>query len=205
MQATSLCPLGLLCTFHDANIQRNKQTIMTKKTLQFNQLILILSLFTISTHAQELPQWFTDNMEASVGEWVTSNEQYKSDQEPFDQYGMKWEWGIGRKSIKGTLYGIVSGQPSAPFWEFRQYWDPQTQQGYVMQFGGNGMVGKGPIVMKADPHTTEMLQTYFQPDGTPSQHGHTAVLKEGKLNITSYHIDDDGSWRVNRNYVWQKK
>ena len=67
------------------------------------------------------------------------------------------------------------------------------------------MVGQGPMIMKGDPHSTEMLQTFFQPDGTPSQHGHTAVLKGDELHINSYHVAKDGSWTVNRNYVWKRK
>jgi len=167
--------------------------------------VLVFIWVLMPLKAQEVPPWFEENMQASVGEWVADNQQYKSDQEPFDAYGMTWEWGIGKKSIVGTLYGIVDGQAAAPFWEFRQFWDPQTQQGFVMQFGGNGMVGKGPMVMKGDAHTTEMLQVFFQPDGSQSQHGHTAVLKGDQLEITSYHIGKDGSWSVNRSYVWKKK
>ncbi len=165
--------------------------------------IIVLALFiSISAGAQQVPDWFITTLEGSVGSWVADNDTYQSEQEPFDQYAMDWEWGIGKQSIKGTLYGLINGEKQGTFWEFRQYWDHAGNHGVLVQYGPNGTVGSGPMVLENETET-RLVQDFVTPDGKTTKHGHRSTLSAGKLVTTSFDIDADGKWTQRRTYTWK--
>ncbi|GAA4274868.1 hypothetical protein GCM10022258_41640 [Aquimarina gracilis] len=140
-------------------------------------------------------------MEQSIGTWITDNAVYKNENEPFDQYGMDWQWSIGKQSITGKLYGIINGKKQGVFWEFRQYWDFDTNKGIVAQYGTDGTIGIGPIVNKEN-YQTEMIQKFVSPNGSKTKHGHRSTLKNGKLTTSSFDISENGNWKKRRSYIW---
>ncbi len=162
-------------------------------------------IFLVTTHItlsqQKIPDWFVENMEQSIGTWITDNKAYKNENEPFDQYGMDWEWGIGKQSIIGRLYGLIKGKKQGTFWEFRQYWDVAKNEGIVVQYGGDGTIGIGPITMKGK-NQTEMTQEFVSPNASKTVHGHLSTLKDGILTTTSYDVSTNGDWKKRRSYVW---
>ncbi|WP_299211532.1 hypothetical protein [uncultured Aquimarina sp.] len=163
--------------------------------------IPFLILTTIIYSQQKTPDWFTKNMKQSIGIWITDNSEYKSEKEPFDQYGMEWKWGIGKQSMRGTLYGLIKGKKQGTFWEFRQYWDFEKNQAMVIQYGVDGTIGKGPmIITKGDK--TEMIQDFVSPEGIKSIHGHRSKLNGNKFTVISYDISIDGNWQKKRSYTW---
>ncbi len=162
---------------------------------------LILLITNISFSQQKIPDWFLENMEQSVGTWITDNATYQNENEPFDQYGMDWQWGIGKQSIIGKLYGMINGKKQGVFWEFRQYWDFDKNKGIVAQFGGDGTVGIGPMIIK-EANQTEMIQEFVSPNGNKTKHAHRSTLKDGTLTTTSYDILENGDWKKRRSYIW---
>ncbi|WP_316929927.1 VOC family protein [Aquimarina macrocephali] len=166
---------------------------------------ITILIFLISSQIvfsqQKIPDWFVKNMEQSIGSWITDNETYKSKNEPFDQYGMDWEWGIGKQSITGKLYGLINGKKQGTFWEFRQYWDFFKSQGIVAQYGSDGTVGIGPMTQK-EGNQTEMIQEFISPNGSKNVHRHLSSLKEGELITTSFDIQSDKTWKKRRSYIW---
>ncbi len=164
-------------------------------------MILFFCITNITMSQQKIPDWFIKNMEESIGTWITDNSKYQNENEPFDHYGMDWEWGIGKQSITGRLYGLINGQKQGIFWEFRQYWDFTKNTGIVAQYGGDGTVGIGPMEVKQG-NQTELTQEFVSPNGAKNIHGHKSTLKEGVLTTTSYDISKDGKWEKRRSYVW---
>ncbi|GAA4276205.1 hypothetical protein [Aquimarina mytili] len=166
--------------------------------------LVFLCISKISLAQQEIPDWFAKNMEESIGTWITDNSAYKNENEPFDQYGMDWQWGIGKKSITGTLYGIINGKKQGTFWEFRQYWDFGKNQGILVQYGGDGTIGIGPMIMNED-NQSELVQEFVSPNGKKNVHGHRSILKDGQLTTTSFDISEPKSWKKRRSYIWYSK
>ncbi|MDJ0644879.1 MAG: hypothetical protein QNJ57_02745 [Flavobacteriaceae bacterium] len=164
--------------------------------------LLILSLFICANVvAQGIPQWFYENMEKSIGNWVASNKKYQNQDEPMEAYGMKWEWGAGKKSITGKLYGYMNGKRVGPFWEFRQYWDFKENKGIVVQYAPDGTVGIGPLKVLEDGKI-EIKQVFTSPDGNQTQNAHRSSLTGNEFTTTSFLIDDSGNWTENRSYTW---
>ncbi len=163
-------------------------------------ITLLLLLTQLVSGQQKMPEWFTENMETSIGTWITDNNQYKSENEPFDQYGMDWTWGIGKQSIQGNLYGIIDGKRQATFWEFTQYWDFEKNQGMVIQYGVDGTVGSGTM-KPMDGYKHELIQTFTGPNGSFTT-SHVSTLKNGTLVTTSFDIAKDGSKKPRRSYTW---
>ena len=147
----------------------------------------------------EIPEWFQKEMKIRVGTWIASNEEYKGEQEPYDSYGMEWKLGTGGNSMTGTLYGIIDGKNTVPFWEFRTFWHPVDKKVYAYQFGYGGAVGMGEML----PHRVD--QVFYNPDGTVSRSGHKSEDKDGKHIASSFNIDADGKWTPRRSYTWTKE
>lgn len=151
------------------------------------------------------PQWFRDELAFMVqgsGRWITDNAPYKSEAEPYDEYGMEWKYGLGKISMKGRLFGLVDGKEVATFWEFRSYWHPGEKKVHVFQIGGHGVVGTGTMESEG-PGKTRVSQTFFNPDGSSNVLGHLSEDR-GKEHITqSYNITPGGEWKERRRYVWR--
>ncbi len=167
-------------------------------------LLLLVSQLNYSQQNNGVPQWFTQNMEESIGIWITDNKNYKNEKEPMTAFGMEWTWGIGKKSIQGTLYGFIGDKKVGPFWEFKQYWDAKQQKGIVMQQGPDGTLGIGTIMDNGEGKT-KMIQVFTNLEGSSQELGHTSVMTKKSLITHSFDIDAKGNWTKRRSYTWTKR
>ena len=171
-----------------------------------NSIKIILLFFITQSLAQtttSIPEWFRKNMEGSVGTWVTDNSKYQNENETMTSYTIDWKWGIGKTSITGELHGYVGEKKVGTFWQFRQYWDFEKNEGIVIQYGMNGVVGKGPI-KHISGNETEMVQIFTTPSGNSKTHGHRSKLNTEEFMSSSFNIDVNGKWNVDRTYLWKR-
>jgi len=161
--------------------------------------LLLFSTISIFCNAQsEMPKWFKNHMEFMVGNWKTSNDEYKSDKEPIEAFGMTWDYGIGKQSLVGSLYAYKDGEKTGNLWEFRAFYNPGDQKVYLYQFGTNGTVGMG--VMEEG----KMLQTFYHTDGSEHKVGHKVEEEPGIHKTWSFNVSENGEWKGDRYYVWEK-
>ena len=135
-----------------------------------------------------------------TGIWIADNAAFKSDNEPFDAYGLQWAYGIGNMHLTGRLFGLIDGEEAGVFWQFTEFWDPATSMHRVLQIGGNGTVGQGKIWREADGSIKEE-QTFAPPGGKPFVTGHRTWMENGNQHVQSYNIAN-GVWEENRFYIW---
>ena len=170
-------------------------------------LVNIMLLFVISQavgqNSKIIPEWFQKNMEGSIGTWVADNALYKNDNEPMTNYAMEWEWALGKKAITGQLYGFIGDKKVGPFWEFRQYWDFEKNQGILVQYGMDGTVGIGPL-KPISTNETELVQVFTNPNGVSNTHGHKSTLNTNTFTSSSFNIDGNGKWTADRSYTWKR-
>ncbi len=152
----------------------------------------------LSAQTNDIPEWFKKEIEVRTGEWITSNADYQNENEPYQSYGMTWTPGPGGKSITGTLYGILDGKKTVPFWEFKTFYHPAEKKVYAYQFGIAGVVGMGEFL----PGT--MDQTFYHLNGTVERHGHKAEDKGGEHITESFDVDIQGVWTMRRKYTWKR-
>lgn len=150
------------------------------------------------------PQWYIDDVEFLTGDggrWVTSNEAYQSEDEPFQSYVLEWKKGYAN-SMTGRLFGIKDGRETADFWRFRQYWHPGKGRAIVQQFGAGGAMGIGPLW--PEDGGNKMLQKFYGPDGSVSETGHAAHNPDASTHITESFTIVDGEWQPSRLYTWKR-
>lgn len=166
-----------------------------------------------ATAAAGPPQWFLEHLESMArdgGRWIADNSAYQSDQEPYDAYGLSWEWGLGHKSLVGRLFGIQDGKEVGTFWEFRTIWHPGEHRALVYQYGADGTVGIGTMQeLEAEagrPAGTTADQTFYQPDGSTFRAGHrNRDLDDRTTDSHSFDIQPDGTWQPRRSYIWKRQ
>jgi hypothetical protein len=151
------------------------------------------------------PAWFAEEMRLLVADgdaWLADNARYRSEQEPWDAYGLKWSWGLGNQSIRGRLYGLRDGQEEATFWEFRVFWHPGQQEVIMLQVGSGGAVGMGPMMASPDSGTFA-VQTFWTMSGDSSRVRHESVTNAETHTTRSFDGTGDG-WVPRRSYVWRR-
>ncbi len=174
-------------------------------------LVLCLALASAGLRADETPaaaappSWFTDNvklMSADGGRWIASNAQYKSDDEPWEAYGVHWVAGPGNGSMSGRLFGVKDGKDSADFWRFSQHWDPARKVAVVEQFGW-GNVGIGTFWPEGE--LMKMRQVFTSYRGTARVEGHQlSEVQPDSHRTTSFAIDGE-KWTPQRQYLWERR
>lgn len=152
------------------------------------------------------PAWFLEHVEFMTregGRWITDNSAYRSENEPFDQYGMVWEKGIDGQSLKGRLFGLAEGREVATFWEFRTVWHPRENRVHAFQWGGHGVYADGVMIGTGErSHRSE--QEFIRSDGSSFSSGHESSEQEDGSYLTrSFDIGPDGSWQPRRSYLWK--
>ncbi len=151
-----------------------------------------------------IPDWFFADMEAHIGRWETDNSKYQSDNERFDTYVVEWQWGIGKRSMTGRLFGLENGKESPDFWHFRQYWDNLEQKAVVQQFGQGGVIGTGEL-RYIDDTRSELIQTFSTPVGNQWLGKHLNELNGKEFSTQSMRMNQEGQWQADREYIWYKQ
>ncbi len=114
-------------------------------------LSFILCFTNIYGQSQEIPNWLTQEwhyLTSETGIWETDNIDYKNNSEPFDKYRLEWNYGLGKKSIVGSLMGIIEGKKPDTIWEFRTFWDSAKKKAITLQTSPNGTFGIGEMELK---------------------------------------------------------
>lgn len=180
---------------------------MQSKFNAFFILGTILSLLPAAEAHAEAPEWFSAHLEQMVageGRWVTDNSAYMSEQEPFDEYGLEWRWGLGKASVTGRLFGLNDGEEQGTFWQFRVFWHPGEGRAHIYQWGGNGAIAMGHLY-SVGSNRVRLEQELMMPDGSVRRIGHDTVHEPGVQDGRSYNISADGTWKEDRHYVWHLK
>lgn len=175
--------------------------------MKFARCTIICNLLSLGLYAQDgVPAEFMEQLEREVGVWIADNSVYRNDQEPYAQFGIVWEWGIGRKSLKGRLYGLAGGRELGTFWEFHKYWDPAQNKVMVVQFGADGTMGIGPVEPIPADGIPELVQVFTEPGGTSHRSGHTAIWMNDSTHVTTsfvWNVESE-EWIKQRSYTWTK-
>lgn len=152
------------------------------------------------------PEWFVEHnafLSQKGGRWIADNSAYKSEDEPFDAYGLEWKPGLGDKTLTGRLFGLQDGKDIGTFWEFRVLWHPGEGRAYVHQFGSDGTYGTG-TVEHAGEGKVQITQDFYGPDGTRSRLRHDSTHGPGEwVHDQSYGLAEDGTWVERRAYEWK--
>lgn len=168
-------------------------------------IVLMIHLSAQHTQGQNIPVWVIEHWEIMVNDdrpWIADNSAYTSENEIYEAYGMKWEWGLGNKSIKGRLYGIIDDKDVGAFWEFHSVWHPGEKSVKDFQFGSDETLGIGTLI-QTGPASVEQAMEFFAPDGSSYKMGHRVEIKNGERHSKSFFIDADGQWQERRFYIWK--
>ena len=151
----------------------------------------------------KIPAWFLEDLEKNIGTWIADNSDYKSENEPYDQYGLEWKYGIGNTSIIGRMFGVQDGKEIGPFWQFRQYWDLEAGEAVVLQFGWYGEIGAGTYRPLEDG-SVEIIQEFVKADGQSRSVRHINKVEPDHFSSTAFEMED-GKWvQDRRTYIWRK-
>lgn len=153
-----------------------------------------------------IPQWVLDQWAMhteGTGVWIADNSAYQSAQEPYDAYGMAWEWGLGKKNLKGRLFCMKEGKDVGTVWQFLTYWDPNTQAQQMVQIGSDGTLGQGKMTRQEDG-STKSREKFISPSGGAFESGHHTWFDEVGMHTESYNIVN-GEWSKRRYYVWKRQ
>lgn len=180
-----------------------------KYAIQILALTFVLFQSALAQSSQ-VPSWLRahmDYMTQGSGVWVTSNDKFKSDAEPFDQYVTEWKYSVGKMGMNGRLYGIRDGKPTGDFWEYHVYWHPKDRVAYIVQLGAGGAFGIGEV---KDSGLNDPPQRFFEmemvmPDGSDVMDLHR-IHESGKGEHKTVSFDfREGEWIERRTYVWKLK
>lgn len=173
------------------------------KITWITSIVTLLLIQVGFAQSSGIPQWVFDHWESQThqsGTWIADNAKYKNETEPIDAFGLKWEYGIGKKHLKGILFSIKNGENIGDVWEFTEYWDATKNELRVVQIGRDGTVGQGKIWQEDGILKEE--QTFVSPSGQSSRFGHKNWMENGEQHTQSFSIVD-GTWNKRRFYVWK--
>jgi hypothetical protein len=162
-----------------------------------------------SVIAESMPKWLQDHFKYLTfgsGRWIADNAKFKSENEPFDEYGTEWTWGVGKKSIRGRLFALKEGKEVAEFWEYRVFWHPAEMRAVFEQFGAGGVFGTGEmrVVQTAECKSENNVElTFYGPDGASWKDLHKLWESPSEHTTISFDLKE-GSWQAKRRYVWKK-
>ncbi|MEZ5283916.1 MAG: hypothetical protein R2712_03720 [Vicinamibacterales bacterium] len=170
--------------------------------------VLALGPGPVEGHASDpapVPPFVLAHWERLIGTWIADNTAFKDASDPNEAFGIEWEWGLGRKSLKGRLYGIAKGAEIRTYWDLHEYWHPGEGTLIATQHAANGTFGSGPQELQRDG-SSEMVQTFWDPVArTTTRVGHRARLEGDTHTTISFEIDASGTWTPRRTYVWKRQ
>ena len=165
-------------------------------------IALLLSMFTTVVSAQ-IPEWYQIEMSRLVGTWVANNNEYMNENETDNAYAITWEWGAGKTSLLGKLYGMKDGERTYEYWQFVQFWDSEQEKVRLIQISGTGVKGEG-FIERVNETKTKLQQTFVTPGGKSFEEGHRTEIFPDHEVTTSYKIKEE-RWVEKRSYTWYKE
>lgn len=158
----------------------------------------------ISAQSHTVPNWFMNCNAELQGVWITDNLEYFSEEEPFVKYIVEWQYGIGNQSLTGKLFGQDRNGRKTVFWEYRQYWDNETGEAVLLQFGTNNIIGEGSLHYKAEGKY-ESIQVFTLSDGRNWIEKHESSLSGDSMVTVSYEKSSEEDWKKKRTYLWLRQ
>ena len=154
-----------------------------------------------------VPTWFAEHLESRMaegGRWIANNDAYLNDSEPIDAYGIEWQWGAGKKSLRGRMFAIAAGRETATVWELRTLWHPGERRAQVFQYGSDGTFIEG--VLEPDgAGGIRLEQTVHSPDGGSSLVRHVERVEADGACVSSASHEGPSGWVTGRTYVWMPR
>ena len=163
----------------------------------------LLFCFITSLVSAQIPDWFQAEMERKIGNWVANNNEYMSEEETDNAFGLRWDWGAGKTSIVGKLYGMKDGVATNEYWQFLQFWDSEAQKARVIQISADGLVGEGYLEPVSEEQT-KLEQTFVPSEGEIYSEGRRTKIFADHEVSTTYKIIED-RWVEDRSYTWYKE
>lgn len=151
----------------------------------------------------QIPEWYQAEMTRQVGTWVADNNDYISENETDDAYAITWEYGVGKTSLLGRLYGMKDGKRTYEYWQFFQFYDSEKEKVRFIQISGTGVRGEG-FIERVDATKAKLQQTFVTPDGRSYEEGHRTKFFPDHEVSTSYEIKGE-KWVQKRSYSWYKE
>ena len=152
------------------------------------------------------PAWYherNDFLTRDGGVFHTDNSAYRSENEPWVAYGLEWEKGPSRQTLRGRLFGIHDGKDAGTFWDFHVFWHPGEGKAFISQVGADGTLGMGILEPPGADGAARSEATMYFVDGTTTRIAHV-VRNHGDIHATESFDRVDGAWQPRRSYVWRR-
>lgn len=179
-------------------------------TLPSAAALLALLVPLPATQAQapaSVPAWFADEVAWRVTgdsvRWEADNRTWRSADEPFEAYGLRFWPTLGGRGMRGVLFGIRDGKETRPFSEFRLFWHPGRQQVVVLQWDGWGGYAEGTLRGPVDG-VTRLEQANWSASGQETRSAHDS-RREGATQVDQQLAWVDGAWSPGRSYTWSRR
>lgn len=167
-------------------------------------ILFSISCFSINAQVKFNYSNALTYFESQVGTWKADNSTYKNENEPMTSYVIEWKFGELKNSVYGKLYGLIDSINVGTFWEFHQYWNPNTSSVAFIQIGGDGSIGNGTLT-QLNNSEYELIQLFTNTKNETRYEKHSYLKPNANTEITSsFEQDKAGNWIKKRTYTWVK-
>ncbi|MFZ7116781.1 MAG: hypothetical protein ACO1G9_15480 [Bacteroidota bacterium] len=167
---------------------------------------ILFSIYCLSINAQVKFNYSSalKHFESQVGTWKADNSLYRNENEPMTSYVIEWKYGELKNSVYGKLYGLIDSINVGTFWEFHQYWNPNTSRIEFIQISGDGTIGSGSLI-QLNNSEYELIQLFTNTKNETRYEKHSYLKPNANTELTSsFEQDKDGNWIKKRTYTWVK-
>jgi len=137
------------------------------------------------------------------GIFHADNSAYRSEDEPWDTYGLAWEKGPSGQTLRGRLFALRDGEDAGTFFEYFIFWHPAERKAFIYQVSGDGTLGVAELEPPAADGTQRTEASFSGPDGSSSRVAHVA-RSQGDTHSTESFDWVDGTWKPRRTYLWHR-
>lgn len=173
-------------------------------------MLTVLSILALTCYGQDensIPEPIMDDwisMTRDGGNWITesiTDAQGKKIEN--EQYGMKYTWGLGEKSVEATLYVVRDGKNAGTLFSFKFFYHPYEKKFLHHQYGSDGTLGIGETTILSD-HTSENIASIYLPNGQVIKVKHVQETKGDLKYQKTFLLDKSNNWYQDRSYVWKR-
>ena len=164
-------------------------------------LVLIFYLFSLKTFSQSIPEIVMADWEGLTrdgGVWISED-----NTSGYDAWGMKFSWGLAKKSMNAVLYAIKGEQNVGTIWNFKVYYHPLEKEVIIDQWGGDGSFGHGNIKLLSNGRS-ESVSSFFNIDGSVFRLKHVQKISGDTKYSETFITNGEGNWQKSQSYVWKR-
>jgi hypothetical protein len=164
------------------------------------QVILLFLSISMSGYGQIPTEVMNDwnQLTEQGGTWISED-----NTGTYDAWGMKYTWGLGKKSVDGILYAIRDGEDIGTLWQYKIFYHPVEGKIVLEQWGSDGSYGEGTIVIRS-ASTSENVSTFYNPDGSIFRLKHVQELQSGVKTSQTFVSGENDDWVTDRLYTWRR-